>query len=60
MSIRQTDAIFALSGKTPLEILLFIASANGRESTSEDILTSVGGILSVLVAFLLSIFLRSL
>ena len=29
LSIGETDAIFALSGKTPLEILLFIASANG-------------------------------
>ena len=29
LSIRKTDAIFALSEKTPLEILLFIASANG-------------------------------
>ena len=29
LSIGETDAIFALSGKTPLEILLFVASANG-------------------------------
>ena len=29
LSIGETDAIFALSGKTPLEILLFTASANG-------------------------------
>ena len=29
LSIGETDAIFALSGKTPLEILLFIAPANG-------------------------------
>ena len=56
LSIGETDTIFALSGKTPLEILLFIASANGWESTSADILTSLGGILSVLVAFLPSIF----
>ena len=28
LSLRKTDAIFALSGKTPLEIQLFIASAN--------------------------------
>ena len=60
LSIGGTDAIFALSGKTPLEILLFIASANGWESTLADILTSLGGILSVPVAFLSSIFLRSL
>ena len=29
LSLGETDAIFALSGKTPLEILLFITSANG-------------------------------
>ena len=29
LSIGETDAIFALSGKTPLEILLFIASTHG-------------------------------
>ena len=29
LSIGETDAIFALSGKTPLEILLLIVSANG-------------------------------
>ena len=40
LSIGETDAIFALSGKTPLEILLFTAPANGWESTSADILTS--------------------
>ena len=28
LSIGETDAIFALSGKTPLETLLSIASAN--------------------------------
>ena len=28
LSIGETDAIFALAGKTPLEILLLIASAN--------------------------------
>ena len=28
LSIGETDAIFLLSEKTPLEILLFIASAN--------------------------------
>ena len=28
LSLRKADAIFALSGKTPLEIQLFIASAN--------------------------------
>ena len=27
--IGETDAIFEMSGKTPLEILLFRASANG-------------------------------
>ena len=41
-------------------LLLFMASANGRESTPTDILTSFGRILSVPVAFLSSIFLRSL
>ena len=30
LSIGETDAIFALSGKTPLEILLFIASGNEK------------------------------
>ena len=35
--IGETDAIFALSGKTPLEILLFIASADGWESNTADI-----------------------
>ena len=29
LSIGETDAIFALSGKNSLEILLFIAFANG-------------------------------
>ena len=56
LSIGETDAIFALSGKTPLEILLFIASANGWESIWSDILTSLGEILSIPVAFLSSIF----
>ena len=60
LSLRKTDAIFALSGKTPLEIQLFIASANSWESTSADILTSLGGILSVPLAFLSPIFLRKL
>ena len=60
MSIGETDAIFSLLGKTPLEILLLIASANGRESTSADILTSLRTILSVPVAFLSFMFLRSL
>ena len=36
-SIEETDAIFTLSGKTPLDILLFIASAKGWESTWADI-----------------------
>ena len=58
--IGETDASFALSGKTPLETLLFIAFANDWESTSADISTSLGEILSVPVDFLLSIFLRSL
>ena len=60
LSIGETGAIFALSEKTPLEMLLFIASANGWESTLANILTSLGGILSVPVAFLSSIFLKSL
>ena len=60
LSIGKTDSISALSGKTPLEILLFIASVTGSESTSADILTSLGGILSIHVAFFLSIFSRSL
>ena len=42
--------------KTPLDIQLFIASANSWESTSADILTSLGGILSVPVAFIVYIF----
>ena len=29
LTIGETDAIFEMSGKTPLEILLFRASANG-------------------------------
>ena len=58
LSIGETDAIFTLLGKNPLEILLFIASTSGWESTSADILTSLGGILSVAVAFLSSIFWR--
>ena len=60
LSIGERDAIFALSEKTPLEILLFIASANGWGSTSADILTSLGRVLSVSVAFLTFIFSRSL
>ena len=60
LSIGETDAISEMSGKTPLEILLFRASANGWERTSADILTSLGGILSVPVAFMTFIFLRSL
>ena len=35
----ETDAIFALSGKASLEMLLLIESANGGEITSADILT---------------------
>ena len=60
LPIGETDAIFEMSGKTPLEILLFRASANSWERTSADILTSLGGILSVSVAFMTFIFLRSL
>ena len=56
LSIGETDAIFALSGKTLLEILLLTASAKGWESTSADILTLLGGFLPVPVAFLSSIF----
>ena len=40
----KTDAIFALSGKAPLEMLLLIESANGGEITSGDILTRLRGI----------------
>ena len=40
----ETDAIFALSGKAPLEMLLLIESANGGEITSGDILTRLRGI----------------
>ena len=57
---RGNRCIFALSGKTPLGILLFIASTNGWESTSAGISNSLGGILSVPVAYLTFIFLRSL
>ena len=35
--IGQTDAIFALLGKTTLEIQLFIVSADGWESNWADI-----------------------
>ena len=59
LSIREIDAVFALSGKT-LKMLLFIATVNGRGGTSADILTSLGGYLSVPIAVLSSIFLRSL
>ena len=59
LSIREIDAVFALSGKT-LKILLFIATVNGRGGTSADILTSLGGYLSVPIAVLSSILLRSL
>ena len=44
LSIGETDANIAMSGKTPLETLLLIASGNGLESTLADILTSLGGI----------------
>ena len=47
LSLGETDVIFALTEKTLLEILLFIASATSWESISGDILTSLGGILSV-------------
>ena len=37
----ETEANVALSGKTPLEILLFIASINGGESAGEDNFTGL-------------------
>ena len=59
LPIREIHAVFALLGKT-LKILLFTATVNGRGRTSADILTSLGGNLSVPIAVLSSIFLRSL
>ena len=60
LSIGETDGIFPLPGKIPLEIMSFIASANGWENTLADILTKLGGISSVPVDFLWSIFLSNL
>lgn len=52
---REIGATFALSAKNPLEILLFIASANGWESTIVNKFASLGGLLWVLAICLLSI-----
>ena len=55
----ETHAILALSGNIPLLKLLLIAMANGLLKTFADSFISFGGILSIPVDFLLSIFLKS-
>lgn len=52
----KTEATFALSGKTLLDILLFIAPVISWKSTVADNFTSLVGILSVSATFLSSVF----
>ena len=59
LSKGETHAILTLSGNIPLLKLLLIAMANGWLKTFADSFISFGGILSISVDFLLSIFLRS-
>ena len=58
LSKGEMHAILALSGNIPLLKLLLIAMANGLLKTFADSFISFGGILSILVDFLLSIFLK--
>ena len=59
LSKGETHSILALSGNISLLKLLLIAMANGLPKTFADIFISFGGILSIPVNFLLSIFLKS-
>ena len=55
----ETDAILALSGNFPLLKLLSIAMDNSLLKTFADSFISFGGILSIPLDFLLSIFHKS-
>ena len=59
LSKRETHPILALSGNIPLLKLLLTAKANGLHKNFADSFISFGGILSIPVDFLLSIFLKS-
>ena len=59
LSKGETHAVLALSGNIPLLKLLVIVMANGLLKTIPDSFISFGGILSILVDFLLSVFLKS-
>ena len=58
LSKGETQAVLALSGNIPLLKLLLIAMANGWLKTFADSFISFGGILSIPVHFLPSIFLK--
>ena len=57
LSKGEVKAILALSGNMPFLKLLLIAMANGLLKTFADNFVSFGGILSIRVDFLISIFL---
>ena len=59
LSKGETHSILALSEKIPLLKLLLIAMTNGLLMTFAGSLISFGGILSIPVDFLLSIFLKN-
>ena len=59
LSKGETHAILTLSGNIPLLKILLIAMANGLLKIFSDGFISFGGILSIPVGFLLSIFLKS-
>ena len=51
LSIGETEAILAFSGKTHLEILLLIAFVKGSDIIAEASFTNLAGIPSIPVAF---------
>ena len=59
LSKGETHTILALSGNIPLLKLLLIAMENGLLESFADSFISFGGILSIPVDFLLSIFLKN-
>ena len=59
LSKGETHAILVLSGNITLLKRLLVAMANGLFKTVADSFISFGGILSMPVGFLLSIFLKS-
>ena len=58
LSISETAAYLAASGKIPIYKLSLIVLVRGSEKMFDDSFMSFGGILSTPVAFLISIFFR--